>query len=252
MRVTVWNENFHESRGEEPAVRWYPAGIHAVIAEALEARLGPTAEVRTATMEQPEHGLSAEVLGQTDVLLWWAHMRHHEVDDQVVARVVDAVHGGMGLLLLHSAHISKPFRALIGSTGALEWRNDGDRELVWTASPAHPIAAGIPHPIVIDDQEVYGEPFDIPAPDDVVFISSFSGGEAFRSGVTFRRGRGRIFYFSPGDQDYPVYHQPEIGDVLANAVRWATPDGARGVRESAHRRPVDSSALDRPSDRTAP
>jgi trehalose utilization protein len=177
--------------------------------------------VRTATLDHPEHGLTAEVLEQTDVLTWWGHAAHDEVDDAVVERVHAAVLGGTGLLALHSAHYAKVFKRLLGTSCDLQWRNEGERELVWTVDPAHPIAAGVPQPIVIDAQEMYGEPFGIPAPDELVFISSFAGGEVFRGGCCFKRGAGRIFYFSPGDQDYPVYHHPDIRRVLANAVLWA-------------------------------
>jgi trehalose utilization protein len=224
VRVTVWGENVHE-RTEEHVRAIYPDGMHATIAAGLRELLAGEAEARTATLEQPEHGLGAAVLAETDVLTWWGHAAHDEVDDAVVDRVHDAVLGGMGLLVLHSGHYSKLFRRLLGTTCSLQWRNEGERELVWCVAPAHPIAAGVPQPIVIDAQEMYGEPFDIPAPDELVFISSFAGGEVFRGGCCFRRGAGRIFYFSPGDQDYPVYHHPDVQRVLANAVRWAAPPG---------------------------
>jgi trehalose utilization protein len=226
VRVTVWGENVHERT--EPAVRAiYPEGMHGAIAAGLAHVLGDEVAVRTATLDQPEHGLTSAVLAETDVLTWWGHIAHDDVADPVVARVHDAVLGGMGLLALHSAHYSKPFRRLLGTSCSLRWRNDGERELVWTVAPGHPIAAGVPHPIAIDAQEMYGEHFDIPAPDELVFVSSFAGGEVFRSGCCFTRGAGRIFYFSPGDQDYPVYHHPDIQRVLANAVLWAAPR-ARG------------------------
>ena len=224
LRVTVWNENVHERQGHGSMSEYYPEGIHGAIAEAL-GRLLPDAEVRTATLEQPEHGLTAEVLDNTDVLLWWGHIAHDQVDDAVVARVHERVLAGMGLLVLHSGHFSKILIRLMGTTCSLKWRNEGERELVWTVAPSHPIAEGIPNPIVVPEQEMYGEFFDIPEPDELVFISSFTGGEVFRSGVTYTRGRGRVFYFSPGDQDYPVYNQPEIQQVLANGVRWAAPRG---------------------------
>lgn len=223
MRITVWNEGLHERAKPEMAVI-YPSGIHGAIAKGLTEAL-PEATVRTATLDQPEQGLPAELLDTTDVLLWWGHMAHEQVDDALVERIAARVHGGMGLLVLHSGHYSKIFRRLMGTTGSLDWRNEGERELVWTITPGHPIASGIDQPILIPQQEMYGEPFDIPNPDEVVFISSFAGGEVFRSGVTFRRGRGRIFYFSPGDEAYPVYAHPQIRRVLANGVRWAMPDG---------------------------
>jgi trehalose utilization protein len=224
VRVTVWGENVHE-RTEEQVRAIYPDGMHATIAAGLRELLAGEAEVRTATLEQPEHGLGAAVLAETDVLTWWGHAAHDQVDDAVVERVHDAVLGGMGLLVLHSGHYSKIFRRLLGTTCSLQWRNEGERELVWCVAPAHPIAAGVPQPIVIAAQEMYGEPFDIPAPDELVFVSSFAGGEVFRGGCCFRRGAGRIFYFSPGDQEYPVYHHPGVQRVLANAVHWAAPPG---------------------------
>jgi trehalose utilization protein len=223
LRVLVWNENIHESRGDAHVNELYPQGIHGAVAEGLREFLGDDAVVRTATLQDPEHGLSAEVLDNTDVLLWWCHIGHDQVSDEVVDRVYRRVHAGMGLLVLHSGHYSKIFTRLMGTTCSLKWRGDGERELVWTVDPRHPIAAGVPSPIVIPEQEMYGEFFDIPEPDELVFISNFAGGEVFRSGVTYRRGNGRVFYFSPGDQEFPVYHQPEIRRVLANGVRWAAP-----------------------------
>ncbi len=159
------------------------------------------------------------------MLLWWGHIAHQEVADEVVERVQRHVLGGMGLVVLHSGHFAKIFTRLLGTTCSLKWRNEGERELVWTVKPSHPIAAGIESPIVIPQQEMYGELFDIPEPDDLIFISSFTGGEVFRSGVTFSRGKGRIFYFSPGDQEYPVYHQPQIQKVIANGVGWVAQPG---------------------------
>ena len=222
VRVTVWGENVHEQR-DESVRAIYPDGMHAAIAAGLQASLGARVRVRTATLDQPEHGLPQSVLDETDVLTWWGHVAHDQVQDAVVDRVQDAVLGGMGLLALHSAHYSKILRRLLGTSCSLRWRNDGERELVWTVDPAHPIAAGVPQPIVIEAQEMYGEHFDIPAPDELVFVSSFAGGEVFRGGCCFRRGAGRLFYFSPGDQEFPVYHHPDVQRVLANAVLWATP-----------------------------
>ena len=222
LRITVWGENVHEGR-DESVRAIYPDGMHTAIAAGLSEKLGDGVRVRTATLDQPEHGLTQEVLDATDVLTWWGHIAHDEVDDAIVARVHDAVLGGMGLLALHSAHYSKILRRLLGTSCSLRWRNDGEREYVWTVAPSHPIAQGVPSPIVIDAHEMYGEHFDIPAPDELVFISSFAGGEVFRGGCCFTRGAGRIFYFSPGDQEYPIYHQPAVQQVLANAARWAAP-----------------------------
>jgi trehalose utilization protein len=233
-RVVVWNEFRHERRDER--VRdLYPRGMHAAIAAALAEQVaGP--QVATATLDEPEHGLPEERLAATDVLLWWGHMWHDEVDDAVALRVQRHVLTGMGLVVLHSAHLSKPFRLLMGTSCNLRWREGDEREVLWTIEPGHPIARGVPSPLALGRQEMYGERFDIPAPDELVFVSSFSGGEVFRSGCCFRRGGGRVFYFSPGHEAYPTYHRPEIQQILANAVRWAGPSGARpgGQEESPH------------------
>jgi trehalose utilization protein len=223
LRVIVWGENRHEQVQPEIAER-YPDGLHGAIQQGIQENLGERADVRTATLDDPEHGLTEDALRETDVLVWWGHMAHGDVSDEVVERVHRHVLEGMGLVVLHSGHWSKIFVKLMGTSCTLRWRAEHDREVVWTVDPTHPIAKGVPHPFVIDEQEMYGEFFDIPKPDEVVFISSFSGGEVFRSGVTFRRGHGRIFYFSPGDQDYPVYFHPDVRRVIANGVEWAKTD----------------------------
>ena len=218
MRVTVWNEHIHER--EDEAVRAvYPHGIHHEVADALRKHLGGGAAVATATLDDHGHGL--EGLDETDVLLWWGHLGHDLVPDEAAARVQQRVLDGMGFVALHSAHLSKPFVLLMGTSCHLRWREADDRELVWTVSPSHPIATGVPPVFSIPRQEMYGEYFDIPQPDELVFISSFTGGEVFRSGCCFRRGRGRIFYFSPGHETYPVYRQTEVQRVIGNAVLWA-------------------------------
>ena len=235
IRVTVWGENFHENSDHDRAgmAARYPDGMHGAIAAGLRELLGTAVEVRTATQDQPQHGLSTDVLDATDVLTWWGHARHAHVDDEVVDVVRQRVLGGMGLLVLHSGHFSKIFTRLMGTTCSLAWRNSAETELVWTVAPGHPIAAGLPQPIVITEHEMYGEYFDIPAPDELVFISSFAGGEVFRSGCCWRRGKGKVFYFSPGDQEYPIYRQPEIQQVIANAVRWAQPEAGVDFRPPA-------------------
>ena len=227
IRVTVWGENRHE-KIQERVAKIYPEGMHTTIAQGIAENL-PDATVRTATLDEPSHGLTEEVLRETDVLTWWGHAAHAEVADDVVERVHRHVLSGMGLVVLHSGHWSKIFTRLMGTTCTLRWRNEHDRELIWTVDPTHPIARGVPHPLIIEEDEMYGEFFDIPAPDELVFISSFTGGEVFRSGCTFRRGHGKIFYFKPGDQDYPVYHHKDVRRVIANGVEWAVSD--RPARE---------------------
>ena len=220
IRVTVWNEHIHEQRNE--AVRSvYPQGIHHELAGALRELLGDDADVRTATLDDPDHGLGDDLLGATDVLVWWGHVGHELVPDEAAARVQERVLDGMGFVVLHSAHLSKPFVRLMGTRCNLRWREADEREIVWTVNPSHPIARGLPPVFVIPEQEMYGEYFDIPQPEELVFVSSFTGGEVFRSGCCFRRGKGRVFYFSPGHETYPVYRQAEVRRVIANGVLWA-------------------------------
>jgi trehalose utilization protein len=234
LSVTVWNEGRHEQH-DAPVQALYPEGIHGAIAAGITDNLGDAVRVRTALLDDPEHGLTEEVLADTDVLSWWGHKAHPEVSDEVVDRVHQHVLSGMGLVVLHSGHWSKIFGKLLGTTCTLNWRSEHDRELVWTVDPTHPVAQGVPNPIVIPRQEMYGEFFDIPTPDELVFVSGFTGGEVFRSGCAFHRGHGRIFYFSPGDQEFPVYHQKEIRRVIANAVEWAAPRAERALPTLRHR-----------------
>ena len=221
IRATVWNEFRHEVKNEA-IKKLYPSGMHAVIAEALT---GAGIETRAATLDEPEHGLTKEILDSTDVLLWWGHVAHGEVEDEVVNRVHARVLDGMGLICLHSAHFSKIFRALMGTTCNLKWREIGEKERLWVVNPGHPITEGIGEYVEIPHSEMYGELFDIPAPDELVLISWFQGGEVFRSGCCFHRGRGKIFYFRPGHETYPIFYQEEIRKILINGVRWAAPSG---------------------------
>jgi len=219
IKVTVWNEFYHETINE--AVRAvYPKGIHGTIADFLGKN--DDMEVRTAVMEEPEHGLTDEILDNTDVLLWWSHVCHDKVSDAVAEKVKERVLKGMGFIPLHSSHMCKPFRLLMGTGCTLKWR-EGDKERLWCCNPAHPIAEGIPENFTLEQEEMYGEHFDIPTPDDVVFLSWFKGGEVIRSGCTFTRGYGKIFYFRPGHEAYPTFYNENVQKVLANAVRWAQP-----------------------------
>lgn len=217
-RVTVWNEYRHEKT--DPAVAAiYPEGIHTTIASALVAH---GIDASTATMNEPEHGLSPDVLASTDVLIWWGHLAHDEVDDAVVDRVQQRVLDGMGLIVLHSGHGSKIFRRLMGTSCNLNWRESTDSEVLWNVAPGHPITEGVDGNLVLDQEEMYGEFFDVPTPDTLVFISWFTGGEVFRSGAIYLRGAGRIFYFRPGHETYPTYHNEGIQRIIANAARWAS------------------------------
>ncbi|MBR1608383.1 MAG: ThuA domain-containing protein [Kiritimatiellae bacterium] len=221
IRVTVWNENIHE-RGEgawaDVIRNHYPHGIHNALKEELAS---PDLEIRAVALDDPEQGLPQDVLENTDTLVWWGHCGHHLVEDSLVDRIQKRVLEGMGLVVLHSGHYSKIFRRMLGTHCSLRWREVGEKERVWVVDKDHPIAQGVPDSFVIPHTEMYGEPFGIPGEAHVVFMSWYEGGNVFRSGVTFRRGQGKIFYFSPGHETFPIYRQPEVVKVIGNAVRWA-------------------------------
>lgn len=242
LRVTVWGEPVRFS--DNPRLRKlqegyhastlanYPDGLHEVIATALRSKLGAAANVQVATLDDPDQGLSQSILDETDVLVWWSHTRNDELRAEAAKRVCERIQGGgMGFVPLHSALESKPFLTLMGTSCRMErWRQGPDYEAVWTVAPAHEISAGVPAVFVIPEEEMYCEYFDIPTPDELVFISSFAGGEVFRSGCCFYRGKGRIFYFRPGHEAHPTFHQVEVQQILANAVRWAyTPSPSTGI-----------------------
>ena len=219
-RITIWNENIHEQQDKE-VIKIYPNGMHKAISDFLSQ--DSEFEVRTATLDQPEHGLTEEILQSTDVLTWWGHKAHDQVKEKIVERVKTRVLEGMGLIVLHSAHYSKIFKALLGTNCSLKWREAGEKERLWNIEPGHPITQGIGEYIEIAHNEMYGERFDIPTPDKLIFLSWFEGGEVFRSGCCWERGHGRIFYFSPGHETYPVFYNQEIQRVITNAVSWAKP-----------------------------
>ncbi len=219
IRVTVWNEFRHEKDHE--AVRAvYPDGIHEAIGAYLR---GQEFTVRTATLDEPEHGLTEAVLAETDVLIWWGHLAHGEVSDAIVDRVQGRVLNGMGLVVLHSGHFSKIFKRLMGTSCDLKWREANERERIWVVAPGHPIAEGLGEYFELPQEEMYGEYFDIPEPDALVFLSWFQGGEVFRSGCCYQRGQGKIFYFRPGHETHPTYYNPDVLRVIGNSVRWAAP-----------------------------
>ncbi|GEQ04321.1 ThuA domain-containing protein [Staphylococcus gallinarum] len=218
MNITIWNEYRHEQENET-IKQIYPDGIHQVIADCLSSEHN----VSTATLDEPEHGLTDERLNKTDVLIWWGHKAHDEVNDEVVEKVRQRVLQGMGLIVLHSGHFSKIFKSLMGTSCDLKWRESDDKERLWVVDPTHPITESLPSYIELTQEEMYGEHFDIPTPDETIFISWFEGGEVFRSGVTYKRGKGKVFYFRPGHESYPTYYHPQIQQVIKNGVNWARP-----------------------------
>lgn len=245
-RVTIFNEYRHELT--DPRVgNIYPEGIHGALRKGIAAALtaqghaGPVM-FRTATQDEPEHGLTAEVLADTDTLIWWAHLAHAEISDEVADRVQQAVLAGMGLIVLHSAHFSKPFRRLMGTNCSLHWREADDLERIWNIAPEHPIMQGIPDSFELEREEMYGERFDVPEPDELLALSWFSGGELFRSLCTWRRGHGRVVYFRPGHETYPTYHDGHVLRIIANAAVWAARTLNRSTAEAPNA-PVSAEQL---------
>lgn len=237
IRVTIWNEFQHE-RENERVRSIYPNGIHRAIADGIRS-LGDF-EIATATLDEPEHGLSDKRLSQTDTLVWWGHKAHGQVEDAVVERVAREVLSGMGLVALHSAHFSKIFRRLMGTNCSLKWREAAERERLWNILPSHPIMEGIGEYFVLEETEMYGEPFDIPAPDELLLLSWFKGGEVFRSGCTWSRGNGRVFYFRPGHETYPIYYDSNVLRIIANACAWAGRRLSRSTEACPNTAPLES------------
>ena len=221
INVTIWNEYRHE-KSDENVAKLYPNGLHAAIGEFLSKN--DDMKITLAALDDPDQGLPDEVLNNTDVLLWWGHMNHGEVKDDLVERIRQRVYvGGMGLIALHSAHHSKPFRAIVGTTGNLLW-GDNQKEIIWNIMPSHPIAAGIPAHFELPEEELYAEPFQIPQPDAHIFEGWYEHGYVFRTGCTFLRGAGRVFYFQPGHETCPSFYDANVQRIITNGVRWAAPN----------------------------
>ncbi len=225
LRLTIYNEFVGEQKTDF-VKKIYPKGLHEAIAEYM--RKEPGFHVKTATLEMPDHGLTEEVLDSTDVLMWYGHEAHDKVRDEVVDRVHARVLDGMGLVVPHSGAQSKIFTRLMGTTclsirigSGLSSSKGGECERVWVVNPSHPITQGVGPYIELPNAEAWPEYFDVPDPDELLFISWSESGEAFRSGAVWHRGKGRIFYFHPGHETYPIFHNTEVQRVLANAARWA-------------------------------
>ena len=219
INITIWNEYIHE-QNDEAVKKIYPEGMHGCIKKFLEKN--KEFNISTATLEEKDHGLTEDKLNKTDVLIWWGHLAHTKVEDMIVDRVQRRVLEGMGLLVLHSGHESKIFMKLMGTKGKISgFRESGERERIWVCNPSHPIARGLGPYFEIENAEMYSEPFQVPSPDETVFISWFEGGEAFRSGLCFKRGNGKIFYFRPGHETFPIYYNSNVQKVIMNSVHWA-------------------------------
>ena len=224
LRVTIWNEYLHEV-GESDAAKkireFYPDGIHNAIKKNIAA---DDLEITAVSLDMPDQGLPEELLNNTDVLVWWGHCAHGRVEDALVDRIQQRILHGMGLIVLHSGHFSKIFKRMMGTECSLRWREMSEKERIWTVAPSHPIAAGVPETFVLPHTEMYGEPFNIPDDGKIIFMSWYEGGNVFRSGVAFRRDAGKIFYFSPGHETFPIYNDENVVRIIGNAVRWAAPE----------------------------
>ena len=223
MNITVWNEYMHE-RLNPDIKKIYPDGIHGCIKKFLEES-GEGFNVKTATLPEPECGLTDDVLNNTDVMIWWGHMFHWKVPDEIAIKVKEAVLRGMGMIFLHSAHHSKPFKLLMGTTCNLGWRESNDKERLWVLDHNHPIMKGIKDRYFeLEAEETYMEPFGIPDPDKLLMIGWYNGGEVFRSACCYHRENGKVFYFQPGHETFPTFYNENVQKIITNAVRWASPD----------------------------
>ncbi len=239
VRVLVWDEA--PSHAPKSV---YPKSLNGAIADGLNADGAGRIVATTANLDDPNQGITDEALANIDVLIWWGHARHGEVTDETAAKVVKAVHNGVGFLPLHSAHYSKTFRGILGATGHLKggWReaeNPADSEEIRVCAPKHPICRGVSD-FTLPAEEMYGAPFDVPPALVVLFQSYFPlGGEyfpsfaltvgegidpAFTSGPGGGKGQGegvgRVFYFRPGHETYPTYFDTNVRKVIHNGVLW--------------------------------
>lgn len=240
LRVLIWDENPAHAPKE-----LYPEGIRGAVAEGLRALGDGRLEVTTAHLDDPEQGVTDELLANTDVLVWWGHARHGEVTDELAARVAKRVReGGMGFVALHSAHYSKTFKQVVDGHGHLKggWReSEEDSEVIRVCAPWHPVAAGLDD-FTLDHEEMYGGPFDVPPYECLVLQSFFPvGRETFPCGIVWTVGQGidpeftsgggnganqgegigRVFYFRPGHESFGTYFNENVKKVILNGVLWA-------------------------------
>jgi len=214
VKALVWSE-FTEPKDV------YPKGIHGDIAEYLNA--SGNVEAKVVQLSDPDQGVSQAMLDWADVLLWWGHQKHRDVTDETVQRIVKSVkEGGMGYFAMHSAHYSRGLIAILGTPCGLGSVGDGGAESISVVMPDHPIAKGVSD-FVVPRTEYFGEPFGVPEPEAVVFKSTFEKGDNiwFRSGCCWTVGKGRVFYFRPGHETYPIMRQPEVQKVIYNATLWS-------------------------------
>ena len=213
VKALVWSE-FTEPKDV------YPKGIHGDIAAHLNA--GGEVEAKVVQLADPDQGVSDADLEWADVLLWWGHKHHGKVTDETIGRIVKAVkEGGMGYFAIHSAHYSRGLIALLEDKCGLGGVGDGGAETVSVVAPDHPIAKGVKD-FVIPRVEYFIEPFTVPEPEAVVFRSTYEKTDGwFRTGCCWTVGKGRVFYFRPGHETYPIIRQPEVQKCIYNGALWA-------------------------------
>jgi trehalose utilization protein len=239
LNVLVWDENPRHAPKE-----LYPENLRGAIVEGLkELDTANELNVTAIHLDEADQGVPQSLLESADVLVWWGHARHGEVDDALAERVKKQVHErGLGFICLHSGHYSKTFKAVLGATGHLKggWRESDDSETIRVCAPWHPIAQGVDD-FVLPNEEMYGAPFDVPPPLEVIFQSRFSvDGATFPSGLVWTvgegidpaftsgggnaanqgEGKGRVFYFRPGHETYGTYFDKNVRRVIYNGVKW--------------------------------
>jgi trehalose utilization protein len=215
--VVVWSE------GTAPK-SVYPNDINGAVAEGLKDLSGW--EVVKAGLSDPDQGLPDKLLQRADVLIWWGHQKHGDVKDELVDKIVKRVkEDGMGFIALHSSHFAKPNKKLMGT--ACSWKAyvlDSTTLKITVKSPDHPIAKGIKD-FTIDHSERYSDPYAVPTPKAVVFEGTASlkkgGTDTSQIGLTWEIGKGKVFYFQAGHETNPVFMDPNVRQIMSNAVQWA-------------------------------
>jgi len=225
-QVVVWSEG---TANVDPASKGvYPDDINTAIAEGLKPLAANGWEIVKASLNDPDQGLSDARLDRTDVLIWWGHKKHGEVKDELVSKIVSRVKAGhMGFIGTHSAHFSKPLKALLGTPCSwAEYKADGTSAEIIVKEPNHPICKGVKD-FKLPKIERYGEPFAVPTPEavplDGLYTRPDGQTQPGRMGLCWTIGKGKVFYFTPGHETYNDYYRPEVRRIFVNAVEWAAP-----------------------------
>lgn len=221
--VVVWSE------GTAPK-EIYPNDINGAIAEGLKASpLMKDWDVVIAGIDDPDQRISDELLKKTDVLIWWGHKKHGDVKDALVDKIEKRVkEEGMGFIALHSAHFAKPNKRIMGTPCTFAaYVCDNKENVVSVAMPNHPICKGVAKTFTVANDERYSDPYAVPTPDAVpltaIQVRNDGTKEEAKMGFCWTVGKARMFYLQMGHETNPIYFDPEIRKVMANAVLWAAP-----------------------------